>query len=120
MLPLLLGLVLTANPASEPGIVLSEFQVWADASSPAVFRELNKRFLAHGRSHIFQLYPRYDYFVWEFPRMRRWVDEAVALGAFNVFCIGDDTRTAQGHLFSPEGLNPRLRDVFFHSFRKRR
>jgi hypothetical protein len=35
------------------------------------------------------------------------------LVAFNVFCIGDDTRTAEGHLFTPDGPNPKLADVFF-------
>lgn len=96
-------------------IVLSEFQVWADAASPEVFEKLNERYLARGRSHVFELYPRYDYFVWEFPRMQRWIDEAVGLGAFNVFCIGDDTRTAQGHLFDHEGVNPELRDFLYRT-----
>lgn len=110
---LILSALLFGVEPSEKFVVLSEFQVWADASGPEVFRELSKRYLARGRSHIFELYPRYDYFVWDSERMRGWVDEAVELGAFNVFCIGDDTRTAKGHLFSPAGLNPELKEVFF-------
>ena len=98
---------------SEKFIVLSEFQVWADAAGPEVFEELNRLYLARGRCHSFDLYPRYDSFVWDADHMARWVDEAVALGAFNVFCIGDDTRTAQGHLLTPEGLNPHLAQTFF-------
>jgi len=115
-LSLLLAVVcssLARSQEAEKFIVLSEFQVWADAAGPEVFEALNRRYLARGHSHIFQLYPRYDWFVWELPRMRRWVDEAVELGAFNVFCIGDDTRTAKGHLFTPEGVNPQLADVLF-------
>lgn len=104
-----------AEGPAEKFIVLSEFQVWADASGPEVFRELNKQYLETGRSHVFKLYPRYDYFVWEYPRMQHWVDEAVTLGAFNVFCIGDDTRTAKGHLFTPDGLNPAYRDFLFRT-----
>jgi hypothetical protein len=30
-----------------------------------------------------------------------------------VFCLGDDTRTAQGRLFDAEGVNPKLKDVLF-------
>lgn len=107
-----------ADAGTEPAdkfIVLSEFQVWADASSPEVFKELNRRYLAKGRSHVFNLYPRYDYYVWEFPRMKQWVDEAVTLGAFNVFCLGDDTRTAEGRLFDDAGVNPRLKDFLFRT-----
>jgi hypothetical protein len=110
---LIFSLSLCAGGPPDRFIVLSEFQVWADAAGSQVFEELNRLYLARGRSHVFNLYPRYDYFVWEFPRMRRWIDEAADLGAFNVFCIGDDTRTALGHLFSPGGLNPKLKDVFF-------
>ncbi|MBN1911643.1 MAG: hypothetical protein JW818_18015 [Pirellulales bacterium] len=94
-------------------VVLSEFQVWADASGPEVYREFNKLYLTRGRCHSFMLYPRYDYFVWDVDRMKHWVDEAVALKAFNVFCLGDDTRTAQGRLFTPEGLNPNLAETYF-------
>ena len=94
-------------------IVLSEFQVWADAAGPEVFEELNRIYLERGRCHSFDLYPRYDCFVWDADRMAHWVDEALALKAFNVFCIGDDTRTAQGHLLTPEGLNPQLAETFF-------
>lgn len=119
LFPLLLSACLAAAPpASQPAekfIVLSEFQVWADAAGPEVFKELNKLYIEKGRSHVFNLYPHYEYFVWEFPRMRHWVDEAVALGAFNVFCIGDDTRTAQGRLFDAEGVNPKLKDVLFQT-----
>lgn len=96
-------------------IVLSEFQVWADAAGPETFEELNKLYLARGTCHSFHLYPRYELFVWDAERMRRWVDEAVALGAFNVFCIGDDIRTAKGYLLTPRGLNPALADVFFRT-----
>jgi hexosaminidase len=101
--------------ASEKFIVLSEFQVWADATGPEVFKQLNNLYLTRGRCHSFDLYPRYDYFEWDPQRMASWVDEAVALGAFNVFCIGDDTRTANGHLLQTSGLNPRLSDVFFRT-----
>lgn len=106
-----------AMPVETPDrfIVLSEFQVWADARGPEVFQELNKLYLKTGRSHVFQLYPHYEYYVWEVPRMKKWVDEAVALGAFNLFCLGDDTRTAQGHLFAPEGVNPALKEVLFET-----
>jgi hypothetical protein len=45
--------------------------------------------------------------------MKHWVDEAVVLKAFNVFCLGDDTRTAQGRLFTPQGLNPKLAETYF-------
>ncbi len=118
MLSLILSLFLgagAADSAPERFIVLSEFQVWADAVGPEVFKELNKLYLKTGRSHIFQLYPRYDYYVWELARMQHWVDEAVTLGAFNVFCMGDDIRTARGHLFTPEGLNPHYRDFLFQT-----
>ena len=101
--------------AADKFIVLSEFQVWADAASPEVFKELNKLYLTKGRSHVFNLYPHYDYYVWEFPRMKHWVDEAVSLRAFNVFCLGDDTRTGAGRLFDAEGVNPRLKDFLFRT-----
>jgi hypothetical protein len=113
LLPLLLAAAGPAEPApGEEFIVLCEFQVWADAATPEVYRELNKRYLARGKCHSFNLYPRYDYFVWDAERMKYWVDETVALGAFNVFCIGDDTRTAKGHLFTAEGLNPELAETY--------
>jgi hypothetical protein len=54
--------------ARQDPIVLSEFQVWADAAGPEVFEELNKIYLARGRCHSFDLYPRYDYFVWSIAR----------------------------------------------------
>ena len=108
-------LLSTTETRPDRFIVLSEFQVWADAAGPETFEELNKLYLARGRCHSFDLYPRYELFVWDAERMRRWVDEAVALGAFNVFCIGDDTRTAKGHLLTPQGLNPALADVFFRT-----
>ena len=110
---LLIPLLLFAPVTDDKFIVLSEFQVWADAAGPHVFEELNQLYLRRGRSHVFDLYPRYDYFVWDLDRMKGWVDEAKNLGAFNVFCIGDDTRTAQGHLFTTAGLNPQLADFFF-------
>ncbi len=109
----LLSLLLSPVAPQEKFIVLSEFQVWADAAGPHVFRELNQLYLKKGRSHVFNLYPHYEYYVWDLERMKKWVDEAVELNAFNVFCIGDDTRTAQGHLFTTEGLNPKLADFFF-------
>ncbi len=102
----------SATPADR-FIVLSEFQVWADAASPKVFDELSQLYNEKGRSHIFDLYPRYELFVWDAKRMRRWVDEAKALGCFNLFCLGDDTRTAQGHLFDNDGVNPKLKEFLF-------
>ena len=48
------------KPTAKRFIVLSEFQVWADPSGPEVYRELNKLYLAKGRCHVFNLYPRYD------------------------------------------------------------
>lgn len=113
MLHVLISLLLLGAVPQDEFIVLSEFQVWADAAGPHVFEELNKRYIEKGHSHIFQLYPRYDYYVWDLDRMKGWVDEAKELGAFNVFCIGDDTRTGAGHLFNSDGLNPRLSDFFF-------
>ncbi|MCC6124219.1 MAG: hypothetical protein IT426_04610 [Pirellulales bacterium] len=114
LLPLVL---LAAEPAKshavENAIVLSEFQVWADAAGPETYRALNKRYLEKNSCHSFNLYPHYEYFVWDAERMKYWVDEAVALGAFNLFCIGDDTRTAKGHLFTAEGLNPELETTYF-------
>ncbi len=98
---------------AERFIVLSEFQVWADAATPEVFKKLNRLYISKGRSHVFMLYPHYEYFVWEFRRVKHWIDEAHELGAFNLFCLGDDTRSAEGHLFTSDGLNPRLSDFFF-------
>ncbi len=115
LISLVLSLTLCSGEPPDRFIVLSEFQVWADAAGPEVFRKLNKLYLERGRSHVFNLYPRYDDFIWEFPRMQYWIDEAVDLGAFNVFCIGDDTRTAKGHLFSPSGLNRKLKEFFFQT-----
>lgn len=110
---LLLALIVLPGQQMTEKIVLSEFQVWADARGPEVFEALNRQFLDVGRSHLFGLYPEYDNFVWELPRMKFWVDEAVELGAFNVFCIGDDTMTALGRLFDGNGVNPKLSDVYF-------
>jgi hypothetical protein len=118
---LLLPLAMIAAPAAEPPtaaapekfVVLSEFQVWADAATPDVYKQFNKLYLTQGRCHSFMLYPHYENFVWDAERMKHWVDEAVALGAFNVFCLGDDTRTAQGRLFTPEGLSPTLAETYF-------
>jgi len=94
-------------------IVLTEFQVWADAASSEVFSELSRLYNEKGSSHVFRLYPRYELFVWDAARMRKWVDEAKSLGCFNLFCLGDDIRTAQGYLFDNQGVNPTLRSVFF-------
>lgn len=99
--------------SSEPFVVLSEFQVWADPSGPEVFRELSRLYNAKGRSHIFDLYPRYELFVWDRALTRKWVDEAKSLGCFNLFCLGDDVRTAKGHLFDDEGVDPQLREFLF-------
>ncbi|MBN2023612.1 MAG: hypothetical protein JW809_12575 [Pirellulales bacterium] len=110
--------LVAASSAADPAapdkfVVLSEFQVWADPVGPEVYQEFNKLYLTKGRCHSFMLYPRYEMFVWDAARMKCWVDEAVALGAFNVFCLGDDTRTAQGRLFTPTGLNPELAGTYF-------
>jgi hypothetical protein len=79
LLSLFLSLFLAAPGAGgEPAdkfVVLSEFQVWADAASPEVFKQLNKLYLEKGRSHVFNLYPHYEYYVWEFPRMKKWLAE---------------------------------------------
>jgi hypothetical protein len=117
LLPLL-WIAAPAAPAETPAqpekfIVLSEFQVWADAAGPQTYDALNKLYLERGRCHAFNLYPHYEYFVWDAKRMEHWVDEAVALGTFNLFCIGDDIRTPEGYLFTPEGLNPKLEQAFF-------
>lgn len=115
LLSLLLTMTsLAAQPnSSEKFVVLSEFQVWADPASPKVYEKLNALYLAKGRCHSFMLYPHYELFVWDAASMKRWVDEAVALRAFNVFCLGDDTRTAQGRLFTADGLNPKLAPTYF-------
>jgi hypothetical protein len=110
---LLLAALLAVVGPPQRFIVLSEFQVWADAVGPQVFKELNRQYIENNRSHVFNLYPRYENFVWEFSRMKKWVDEALALRAFNVFCIGDDTMTAQGRLFDNQGVNPKLDDFLF-------
>ncbi|HOW71181.1 MAG TPA: hypothetical protein PKY77_11315 [Phycisphaerae bacterium] len=115
LLSVLLNTAMVGSDPPDRFIVFSEFQVWADAASPQVFKELNKLYLEKGRSHVFNLYPHYEYFVWRFPRMKEWVDEAAALKAFNVFCLGDDTRTAEGRLFDGEGVNPRLKDFLFRT-----
>lgn len=112
---MILSAVLSVSASSDKFIVLSEFQVWADPAGPEVFKELNRLYIETGRSHVFSLYPRHDFFVWELPKMRGWVDEAVSLGAFNVFCIGDDIRTADGFLFDDRGPNPRFKDVLFRT-----
>lgn len=104
------------RPESDPFIVLSEFQIWADAVGPETYRALNEIYLKTGRCHSFSLYRQgkgYDYFIWDVERTKYWVDECVALGAFNVFCLGDDTRTGKGRLFTPEGVNPQLAEVLF-------
>lgn len=101
---------------SDRFIVLSEFQIWADPVGPETYHALNEIYLKTGRCHSFDLYKQgkqYDYFIWDMERTKYWVDECVALGAFNVFCMGDDTRTGKGLLFTPEGVNPQLADVLF-------
>jgi len=117
VLPFILAV---APPAEKPDvekfIVLSEFQIWADPAGPETYRALNQMYLRSGYCHSFKLYHRgkgYDYFVWDKERTKYWVDECVALGAFNVFCMGDDTQTGQGRLFTTEGVNPKLADVLF-------
>jgi hypothetical protein len=105
-----------AAAVPEKFVVLSEFQVWADAATPEVYRELNRLYLKDGRCHCFMLYKTHkdcDCFVWDVERMKHWVDEAAALKAFNVFCLGDDTRTSQGRLFTPDGLSPKLSETYF-------
>ena len=47
--------------------------------------------------------------------MRGWVDEAIKLGCFNLFTIGDDTRVAEGYLFTDDGLNPVFRDFYLNT-----
>ncbi|MBN1589412.1 MAG: hypothetical protein JW888_07850 [Pirellulales bacterium] len=118
---LLVSFIMTAagpveTPAPERFIVLSEFQIWADPVGPETYRALNKLYLERGHCHSFNLYRRgkgFDYFIWDQERTKYWVDECVALGAFNVFCMGDDTRTGKGRLFTTEGVNPKLADVLF-------
>lgn len=102
-----------AQSGAHPGIVLSEFQVWADAASPEVYEKFTDLYLTRGRCHSFMLYPHFENFVWDVDRMKGWVDEAVSLKAFNVFCMGDDTCTAQGRLFDSKGLSPKLADTYF-------
>ena len=68
-----------AESTPEKFVVLSEFQVWADAATPEVYKKLNELYLTRGRCHSFMLYPHYENFVWDAERMRHWVDEAVAL-----------------------------------------
>ena len=104
----------TANATAEhPGIVVSEFQVWADAATPEVYEKFTDLYLTKGRCHSFMLYPHYENYVWDVKRMKGWVDEAVSLKAFNLFCMGDDTCTAQGRLFNKDGLSPKLADTYF-------
>lgn len=112
---LLAFLACGAWAAEDRFIVLSEFQVWADAAGPETFKELSRLYNERGSSHVFSLYPRYDLFVWDAARMQEWIDEAKELGCFNVFCIGDDIRTADGHLFDENGVNPKLRDFLFET-----
>jgi hypothetical protein len=118
---LLLPLVLTvagsaAAAAPEKFIVFSEFQVFADAVGPETYRALNEYYIQYGRCRASCLYRRgkgYDYYIWDMERTKHWVDECVALGAFNVFGMGDDTQTGRGGLFTAEGVNPALADVLF-------
>ncbi len=100
--------VRSAEP--EKFISLVEFQVWADWKGPEVGRLLSNIYNAKGKSHCFQL--PHDLFVWNQDRMRGWVDEAVKLGCFNLFNLGDDTQAAEGYLFTDDGLNPTFRDFY--------
>ena len=54
-------------------IALSQFQVWADAANPDVFRKLNKLFIENGRSHVGDLAGK-DNFVWDLDRMKGWAE----------------------------------------------
>ena len=84
-----LAAVLAVSAPPQKFIVLSEFQVWADAAGPEVFEELNRQYIEDGRSHVFNIYPHYENFVWEFPRMKKWVDEAAmddGKGNYRVCC----------------------------------
>ena len=101
--------------AAERFIRLAEIQVWADWRGPEVGRLLSKMYNETGRSHVFRLRPTGDYFVWDRERMRGWIQEAARLGCFNLFNLGDDTPTADGHLFTAAGLNPKYRDFYFET-----
>ena len=71
----LLGVLSLGVAAEEDrSIVLSEFQVWADAAGPETLRELSRLYNERGSSHVFNLYPRYDLFMWDTARMRGWID----------------------------------------------
>jgi hypothetical protein len=98
-------------------IILSEFQVWADVAGPEVYEKLNKLYIERNNSHVWRLYPHYENYVWELDKTKAWIDEAAELGCFNVFCIGDDTRTAGGYLLTREGVNPVYKDFFFECIR---
>ena len=100
---------------TEKFIRLVEFQVWADWRGPEVARLLSDLYNKNGESHNFEIWDRPDLFVWDEDRMRGWVDEAVKLGCFNLFNIGDDTHTADGHLFDASGLNPKYREFYFNT-----
>ena len=113
---LMLGWLQAAGAAEpEKFIRLVEFQVWADWRGPEVARLLSNMYNQSGQSHVFQLQPRHELFVWDEPRMRNWVDEAVKLGCFNLFNLGDDVRVAQGYLFTADGLQPAFRDLYFNT-----
>jgi hypothetical protein len=116
-LTLLLLAVLAPLAGQEPEkfIRLVEFQVWADWRGPEVPRLLSQLYNRTGRSHNFQLQPRYELFVWDQERTRAWVDEAVKLGCCNLFNIGDDTRVTEGYLFTGDGLQPAFREFFLDS-----
>lgn len=98
---------------SDRFIRLVEFQVWADWRGPEVPRLLSNIYNEKGESHNFQL--PHHLFLWDADRMRGWVDEAVKLGCFNLFTLGDDTRVAEGYLFTDDGLNPTFRDFYFNT-----
>ena len=110
----LAGGVARAQPP-EKFIRLAEFQVWADWRGPEVGRLLSNLYNQTGHSHVFQLQPRHGLFVWNEERMRGWVDEAVKLGCFNLFNLGDDVRVSEGYLFTTDGLHPVFRDFYFNT-----
>ncbi|MCC6344658.1 MAG: hypothetical protein IT166_20830 [Bryobacterales bacterium] len=111
------GGLLVASTARGAGpekfIRLVEFQVWADWRGPEVPRLLSNIYNRTGKSHNFQL--PHHLFLWNADRMRGWVDEAVKLGCFNLFNLGDDTRAAEGYLFNDDGLNPIFRDFYLNT-----
>ena len=109
---------LAEEPPTDNFIALSEFQIWAEPAGPETYEALNEIYLKTGKCHSFDLYTRgkrFNYFVWNKDKAKHWVDECVALDAFNVFCVGDDTQTGKGRLFTESGVNPELSDVLFET-----